>query len=698
MTPRARACGAGIAALLTVRAATADGGARDAEEPRSAPDHSLRARFGVDEAEILLASENVGDRLRGLERLGAVGTPRAVYRLLRALQPGGSAATPEERLVAVRVLAVRTDDASVRRALVRVLGGHAVPAAVEKPGPLDDLAQDTAALALARSGTPDAVSALGKALGGTGRAAASARAALVAYPPRDIAALLGATSGRTAALAQTLSELGDQRAFGALRSLVQGGSPEVRAIAAVGLTELGDFETVELAARWTTNTEPAPLRIAGTRILALSHSPLTSGAISRLLDDDATFQDGLALALESPSIGLFAPLVKRLTTADDANAARIIAALGRAGGREAVATLAGELAKPRRAAVAAHALARMDDEEAGATLERALLRPETKRLAARALALRAFVRGEVPRGLSDALGALARSPAAADRAAGVTGLAVLDPDRIGELLSNATDGDVRSIAGVLPLGPEESFAIAAARLCRTQAGPTRTALALALSSEDAERRVPTRLLLDLVDEGGPAAPLAVRALAARDEPEHRTYVLSLLASGDPWIRSHAALGLGRSERADAEGLLAGAYRFETDPRVRGAIVRALSRRHATQNPTLSLAAAFDPDPGVRGAARLAAAGARLPEARTGTAAVFVPVSASDAGSPPPATALAVATPGGLVVPAVADADGVALVLGLPPGPVELRVAPGPAPIKDSERDFRGNQETEPERR
>src|SRR5581483_2959967 len=103
---------------------------------------------------------------------------------------------------------------------------------------LDDLAERTAAVALSRSGQPDALAALGKALESPGRAAAAARNALVAHPPRDLAPLLAAARLPSVSLARALDDLADQRGFDTLRNLVRIGTLDVRAAAAIALTRL----------------------------------------------------------------------------------------------------------------------------------------------------------------------------------------------------------------------------------------------------------------------------------------------------------------------------------------------------------------------------------------------------------------------------------------------------------------------------
>src|SRR5690606_24657298 len=135
---------------------------------------------------------------------------------------------------------------------------------------LDDWVRQSAALALAASGDAPALDALGAALRQPGPIADAAKLAVTAHPPRDLDPLLRARGTPTVALVRTLAALADQRAFYPLRELVMQGSPQVRAEAALALTELGNLETVELARHWL-QTEEAPFaRIAATRILALA--------------------------------------------------------------------------------------------------------------------------------------------------------------------------------------------------------------------------------------------------------------------------------------------------------------------------------------------------------------------------------------------------------------------------------------------
>jgi hypothetical protein len=646
---------------------------------------SLRTRVGVGAAEFLGTSDDPAERLRGFERLGQIGTPRALSRLIRALEPGGAARTAEERLLIVRALAAHTEDPTARRALSRVLGGHSAPSPTDAPSALDDVAERTAALALAKAGTSDAVATLGKALEGAGRAAGAARAALVAHPPSDLAPLLAAARLPSVALAETLDELGDQRSFDALRDLVRQGPSDVSAVAAVALTHLGDFETVELSRRWVKGKEPDVLRVAGARILASARVPEAPRAVAALFHDERTTSAAIELALEAPSPALVPELARRLRGAEGTRAEDLVAAIGRAGGKEALAVLAHLLDEPALGVLAAYQIARTPGGAAAAILTGRLAGTTTRRLAAEAATARRVLLGETIDGLGPALESLLRSRDAADRAAGALGSAVLAPDRIEGFVASKDEGVVVAAASALLLAEPDVVARVAERALEPSRGVARTALALALAVPEAAARVPTTVLRALADEGGSAAPLAVMALCARDPESERERVDDLLASSDPFLRAHAALGLGASPAADAGGRLEAAYRLEPDARVRAAIVRGLSfRAEPSRRRVLALARDLDPDADVRGVAALAWSGAAPRVVASGGGLLWLPVSASGTEQRAAAT-VAVAVPGGLVLPAATLPDGLVVLSGLPRGKVALRVAPAEDHDNHSER-------------
>lgn len=658
-------------------------------KPRASRPHgprsSLKSRIGVDAAKLLLASADGDTRRQGLERLGAVGSARALELLVKALEPGGVVKSPRDRLTAVRALAPHARAPDVRQALVRMMSGVGVAKQRGSADQLEHWVRESAAAALATSGDPAALAALGKGLRQEGPVAKAAFIGLSAHPPRDLASVSEARGVPTLALVELLSDLADQRGFSSLRSFVRHGSPDVRAAAAVALTRLGDLETVPLARFWLEKEKVPALRVAGARILAMAHAAGAATAIEKLLADDATRRPALELALAAPGPALVPALGKRLEHADADELPMLLGAISRAGGSRAASLLAAQLDKPDRADAAAYALARCPGNAARGRIEAALGSSRTRRLAARAAVVRRIALGDQVAGDQHALEVLLASKRPADRAAGAWGLSVLSTSTAERLLGSTDPVVVRAAARAAADMPHVAR-VAAARLVHEKDPATRVALAAALAAPEGANRATTRVLVELIDSASAATPLAVRALAARDSRTLRPRIEALLESGDPVIRAHAALGLGDSSSPSAVGLLSNAYRFEPSARVRHAIVIALSRLPHSRR-TLELASRLDGDAGVRSAAHRALTGRHLHELVAGPSVLWLELAPSEPGQADAvhSTTVALVTAGGLALPAVADPDGLLVVAGLPAGPVELRVA-APA-VRDKARTY-----------
>jgi HEAT repeats len=634
-------------------------------------DSSLRSRVGIAVPTRLLKSKDDKDRVRAFERLGEVATPAALELLGKSLDPGG-ASSSAERLTIVRALSAHTPSAVARQALARAVSASS---AGQGDDPGEALVRSSAALALARSGRRDGLEVLGKALRQEGPVASAAANALIAHPPRDIRPILGARGAATPTFVAVLEALGDQRAFDALRWLVRHGSPEIKARSAVALTRLGDFETVALAKQWLAAKHEPALGEAAARILALGHDAGAAKAIAALLDDPGTRETGLELALASPSPQLLTALERRLDHADLGSVPRYLGAIGRIGGDRAAKRLEAELGRADHAASAAYALALSPGGAALEALERALSSDATRRLAARAAVMRDVALGERASGLERALDQLSGSKDPADRAAGAWCRAALDPKRAKELIGRHDRVVVIAAARAAFTGPAATAA--AERLAREPDGELVSALAIGLASSEAARHVPSRVLAELIEQGGAAAPLAARALAERDDETLRPQLELLFASGDPLVRSHIALGLARSDDPSAVGLLVQGYRFEQDADVRYAIVVALSERsERVRRRTLRLAAELDADGRVRQAARAALRGARLALLPRGSGAFWLDLRESD-GRKSRARAALVQTPTGIGLPVLSDPDGLVTLAGLPRGPLTLRLAAAP---------------------
>ena len=153
-----------------------------------------------------------------------------------------------------------------------------------------------------------------------------------------------------------------------------------------------------------------------------------------------------------------------------------------------------------------------------------------------------------------------------------------------------------------------------------------------------------------------------------------------MAGSDPGVRSHLLWGLGYSPESDAVSLLVQAYRQETEPRVRRAVIRGLSLRdepHRTA--TLLMARAFDPDSAVRALARSALEGRRhrWQMSPRGQEVVWLRASKFSEGNPVGPLVGQVVRSDGLALPVVSDPDGVFLIPGMAlSGEVSLLLATG----------------------
>lgn len=634
---------------------------------------SLLDRVGIDGLERTLRGGGASERERALERLGALASPRALELLVRALDPSGAAQSPRERLIVVRVLAAHAKEPAVRECLVRVMTG--ISASAERGEPLQALLRDTAALALSASGDAPALEALGKALRQSGRVAQAAAAAIAAHPPSELSALVRAHYAPTLDLVDALEALGDERAFELLRDVVRRGSPELRARAALALTRLGNFETVELAHGWAETPAQPSLRLAAAEILLLARDPRGEALLSVLLAAQTTRAAALVLAQKRGGPALEAPLLAAFAKRDPSETSDLLAALGRSGGPRALEKLEQTVCDPVLGDTAAYALVTSPAAQAGAALTRLLSNPACRRRAARAATLRAARSSDVPKELMPLLEQLMSSAEPKDRAVGAFGLSLLDPERVKSLLAHTDAVIVQAAARAAPF---VGAAVQAAQRLEAEApGPTRSQLALALVDARARALVPTRVLLELVSEAGAAAPLALFVLAERDGPAVRSRLLDFLSSQDPLFRASAARGLGESREPSALGLLENSYRFEADGNVRAALVQAVARRREpARRRVLELAARLDPDPDTRQIAELGLSGIR--------AALFAPAQGtlwfSLLGETPLALpAAAVELPGGLAVPVLADPDGVAALARLPTGRVIPRLTLEPRP-------------------
>jgi HEAT repeat protein len=632
----------------------------------------LTGRFGSRVSERLLASPDPDERLRGVRRLAASDAPRDLDALIRSQEPGSLVARDlRARIEAVRSLGPHLAQDAARQVVVRALVDGATLASGDD-AELSALLRDTAAMVLGRHGGHRGADALAGLLRQGGSVAAATARALVAHPPERLEALLGGRPPGSVELIELLQALGDLRAIPLLRQALRGNDPQVRAASLTALAALGDGEAPLVARHWVNENDPVA-RFAAVRALLRTSPAEGRAALVPLLREPDTRIEALRIAREGPGPELSGGLAALARDASLPGHLRALAveALGRAGGEVAASALAGLLSSPD-AHEAALALALSPGAPARKALERALRDGALRLVALRASVIRALALRDAPSGLGDALDA-AWKGTPDERAAVAFARVALGKRSVDDEELRAPELSAAVARGALAAGPE-ALGKLLGLLERSPDAPRahREALALGLLARPDGGRLSSRTLLAWVEEGGACAPLAARALAARDDEATRGSVERLLRSGSPQLRSHAALGLGRSPNADAAGRLADAYTFETEPSVRRAILRALSwRREPQRNAPLRLAA-LDPDATARSIARGALRGQHAPEQASGDLVAWLRVE----GVTEP-TALRWERPDGLVLPAVTDPDGTLLVPGLPASPSHATLPPSP---------------------
>lgn len=453
---------------------------------------SIQDLFGVPVARRLLLSDRTEDRIRGVERLGSLGTDEAVTALVEMLEGGGSTASDTMvRLAAVRVLAAHTDVEAARQVLIRELSTPVGPEARGTVSPLQSLLRKTAALALARAGTKKATAPLLSAVERGGPAAEAAMLALKAYPPGTIDSFFENKKKLPPSQIAFLGELGDLRAIEKLRPLLAENDTDVKLATVVALAKLGDETAAKAVRPWLTRGDPRLLKAAAEALIHLN-APEAGPSVAALLASDVTRQAGLALALRAPMRSLVEPLATALEKLSADDKPRAVAAIGRAGGPDAVKKLSavfekgafGEAASEKSdaksdakksdtksdakksdaeksdtksdakaaggkveplAIAALFALATMPGDEARAALEklladgRASKEDAVGRAVVRAAIVRAVVRGEAPAGLGARLEAWAGSKDGAARAVATLGLVATGAKSAADVIASCTE-------------------------------------------------------------------------------------------------------------------------------------------------------------------------------------------------------------------------------------------------------------------
>jgi HEAT repeat protein len=658
---------------------------------------NLRARVGTEHAARLIRSD-ADDRVRGIERAAAIGTPEAVALLVESLEHGdrGPRIKEDSRalLAMARALARYADQDRARAGLLTIVG-----TANPRPGPrgsasadrLEDdasiaraeLARQVAAIALARSRSDRALEALYGVARGGGIGQSAALLALGIHPPRDPGFFGTTGASMPAPVVRLLGQIGDLRALDVLHSAARSSDVNSRCAALVSLAQLGDERAVPLA-RAAISESDVRLRAAAGEVFILLGAPERFKATSAILSDDATTAVGIKMAERVHDPEITRLLAARALEHPDREIRKgAIRALGRSPDPSAAKALVAPqvLADRELTYDAISALARSPAPNAGALIG-GLFPTRLSTMAARAYVVRALVRGERTGSSDDAITRLARSRDPRERAVGVFARVALGEDAAERFLADA-DPRVRRAAAMGAMASPTNDAEAAflKRLAIEEDDVTRQVLAYGLVGGDKKSVIKTSVLIERAESGGGDAPLAAYALARRADEKTARKIGQLLSSKDVVLRAHVARGLGVASLPDAAGRLADAYAYETDVEVRRAVIAALAARSGdadapARKETLAMAAELDPDSVVRQAARRAIAGVTAPFAPPARREVAWLRVTLDGGDPPAEPYVgSIVRSDGIAVPIAFDEEGYAVVPGLPPGEARVVLAP-----------------------
>ncbi|MCL2723200.1 MAG: HEAT repeat domain-containing protein [Polyangiaceae bacterium] len=690
-----------------------------ADDPKSAATvpTNVRARVGVDYASRLLRSANPDERIRGIERAASIGTPQAVGLLARAAEKGSDSSAarsdPRALIALARALCLFADQESARTALFAIVtsahaGSTRRPSTSRAGEALNDeegdsvarveLARQTAAIGIARSGVDRALEQLYGIAKGAGTGQSAAIVALLASPPRA-PGLLGKPGDPPVSLSvlRMLRELGDLRAIDVVRTATHASDVDVQAAALVSLAELGDHRAITLAQTSLTHAD-ARLRAAAGEALVTLTAPQRFKAVVALIEDEATTSAGVHLAERVSSPDVTKALVARAASHPDRSIrVACIHALGRSTDPDAAKALAAIVANPELAYDAALALARSPAPNAGAQIASLARKPLPSggALGVRAYVVRALVRGDRDRTTDRMLEEFARSNDGSVRALGIFARVAFEERSVEDALGDR-DPRVRRAVAMGSLARWQRLSKSSVRALLLAANTetdlvTRQLFAVGLLNGDPDGIVTTRSLIDRVEGGGADMALAAYAFARRADASTERKVQALLAGKDPVLRAHAARGLGAATLPDASGRLAAAYAYETDVNVRRAIIAALAARtddasSPARKATLETAARLDPDGPARSAAQRALEGSEQPFGMPlVTETAWLHITRSDGAPPRSAYAGAMVGGEGFAIPMAFDEEGFAIVPGLVPGQSRLILAPRLPPYEPAAR-------------
>lgn len=662
---------------------------------------NLRAHVGTEQAAWLLGDSE--ERIRGIERAAAIGTPESIALLVEAIERNQTVKGDARALLAAaRGLARFAEQDRARTGLLAIMGASN-PLRTAAPAPRREagdgiapdegdpvlrmqLARETAAIALAKSGGDRALDALYGAARGSGSGRDAAITALTLLPPREPGFYGTAGQPLGVPVIKLLGRLGDLRALDVLGGAAKSTDVNVRSAALVALAELGDERAIGLARTAVAETD-VRLRAAAGEVFILLGAPERFKATQAIVADDATVGIGLHLAERVYSPEITKLVSERANTHPDREIrTAAIRALGRSPDPGAAKALVAPqlLGDTELAYLAIAALARSPAPSASALIG-GLLPTRLASHAVRAYVVRALVRGERLASSDDAVFRLASSAKPDERALGVFAKIALGEAKVEDHLDDK-DARVRRAAAMASLAVPEKDAserdrMLVRRLTREEDPITRQVLSIGLLGGDPNQTVTTSTLVDRAESGGGDAPLATYALARRADRPLTRKVSQLIASKDPVLRAHAARGLGEAVLPDATGRLADLYTWETDVEVRRAAIGALARRDADKTAparrnALALASELDPDGAVRLMARRAQGGATSPFAAPAIAeCAWLRLTLEGGGPPGEAFVGSIVRSDGIAVPIVFDEEGFAVVPGLPPGEARLVLSP-----------------------
>jgi hypothetical protein len=679
---------------------------------------SLRDRIGIDRAALLMRSNDLDERLRGVERVVALQTTESLALLERVaaspgyggLDPrlpteGAARADPRALLVTVRGLATWSDQGSARAALAAIVdapssslgpamhGGDSDPFDRQRThaggAAADDtvrdearigLARSEAAMALARTGNANALDALvAIARGaGPGRGAALDAIAMVPpsgpIPPGDVAL-------ETPAVIALTGPMADLRTIDAIAGMVHSSDPASRAAAITALAIAGDARDVEAARAAATDPDPG-VRVAAAGALVRLSAPDSEKVVAALVTDDSTALDGLRLIEDVQGEDVTkAAAARAIASADPVIRGAAVSALGRQTSPAAVSVLEMLASDPRLQGDAACSLAHSPSRVALGAIEGLARAAGTRRLAARAYFVRRYTRGERSRAMDAVIEDLARSPDPSDRVVGAQARFALGMATVDDALGDADPGVRRVIA--MSIRSRWTDRVRSALLARMGEEPddaTRVVLAAGLLDGDPLGVVPSSTLWARANGGSADAPLAAMALARRAGNVPPDWVDALMGSPDALVRAQAARGLGDSRAPDAAARLARAYAWEADAEVRRALVEGLIVRGARSSAglprqTLEIAAALDPDPTVRWLAGRDRSYVRGLDDSGVREVAWIRLAPAEGSDLPPHETGVLVTSDDDILPIAFDDDGYALIPGIPPGQSRLRLAP-----------------------